>query len=225
MKNNMLDLKKVLNKLKNENEIFSSEAHFQLVLAMEIKNEYPNAKVSLEHVFRQKPNWHIDIVVNLDNEIYPIELKYKTKAIDYFNTKFKMKNQEARDAGRYDFLKDLMRIEELSGLDYKNDGVFGKGYVIFLTNDNLYWNTNYDSSKPTVDDEFRIHNKRELKSGIALKWKKETRTGKLISKGTTKSRTEVIKLKGDYECKWEEYCILPDIKKNGEFQYLLLEIK
>ena len=58
-----------------------SEADFQLEIAMCIKERYKNAKVLLEYTPKFKPDMHIDILVLLNGEWIPIELKYVTKKL------------------------------------------------------------------------------------------------------------------------------------------------
>ena len=73
------DIELVISKLKNKRKVFVSEADFQLEMAWIIKQEYPNAKVRLEYCPTFDFNMHIDILVVIDNQWIPIELKYKTK--------------------------------------------------------------------------------------------------------------------------------------------------
>ena len=92
-----------------------------------------------------------------------IELKYKTRAIDVKvgDEEFFLKNQSAQDIGRYDLIKDIVRVEQVISAHGNSEG-----YAILLTNDSAYWKT--PRNKSTVDAEFRLHNGRVL-SG-ALEW-------------------------------------------------------
>ena len=100
----------------------------------------------------------VDIVVKKDDEFIPIELKYKTKAIGKAKTaktkKSKAKNakkdierfgevlknvviikdQSAQNLAKYDFWKDVRRIELL---EKRFKAVTG-GLVLFMTNDPSY---------------------------------------------------------------------------------------
>lgn len=93
----------------------------------------------------------LDIVVKVEEEFYIIELKYKTRSImaqiDRFgefpvmdfqrqnslNVQI-VKNQGAQNFARYDFWKDVRRIE-LSQARFKN---VNGGLAIFVTNDTSY---------------------------------------------------------------------------------------
>lgn len=93
----------------------------------------------------------LDIVVKVEEEFYIIELKYKTKIITSQIDRFGefpvmdfqrqnslnvqiVKNQGAQNFARYDFWKDVRRIE-LSQARFKN---VNGGLAIFVTNDTSY---------------------------------------------------------------------------------------
>lgn len=105
-----------------------------------------------------KNEMKVDIVVEKDGEFIPIELKYKTKAIGKKKTTKKkttkakntkqeikrfgeilknvviIKDQSAQNLAKYDFWKDVRRIELL---EKRFKAVTG-GLAIFLTNDPSY---------------------------------------------------------------------------------------
>lgn len=204
------NIQKVLQDLFKDRPIFHSEADFQFALAWKIKEFYSGAKIRLEmrsDNFDKKE--YIDILVELDNKKYPIELKYKTKGLnmEWETEKFNLSNHGAQDIGRYDFIKDVVRIENF----IKDDSI---GYAILLTNDSYYWKATPRAEKAGYA-QFRLDEKREELKGF-LDW------GDNISEGTKKGREDVLKLKHKYNLKWEDI-------KNKEikdlFRYLLLEIK
>lgn len=207
-----MDLTIPLLQLKNKRKIFHSEADFQFALAWEIQICYPVAKVRLEYRPPEiEPNMYIDILVIIDGIWYPIELKYKTVKCTKASGGeiFKLKNHGAQDLGRYDYLLDIMRIEQFS----KYIDPFGKGYALMLTNDPLYWG---QSSKiDTIDREFRLIDGFE-KAGN-LKWAEHA------GLGTTRGREEPIILSNNYLMQWEEYSKL-DNERSGTFKYLLTNI-
>ncbi|MDL1971527.1 MAG: hypothetical protein LWW94_11315 [Candidatus Desulfofervidaceae bacterium] len=140
-----------------------------------------------------------------------IELKYKTEKLTV-NIKeefFELTNQGAHDQARYDFLKDISRIESLIEQKYPK----GMGITIFLTNDKKYWELP-EKDIDTVDKEFRIHEGRIIKK-TTLKWKEGT------SKGTKSGREEPICLKGDYHLSWQKY----SCSDKYLFKYLAIVIK
>jgi hypothetical protein len=154
---------------------------------------------------------YIDMIVIFKNKIYPIEVKYKTKKIDVNenNEIYHLKNQAAQDLGRYDYLKDIQRIESLPKII--NNFVCEKGFTIILTNDNSYWKKKQNG----IDEQFH------LDDGVI-------KTGSLkcadhASKGSTKGRTDPIELNGKYKINWNEYSVIND-PPDGVFKYCLNEI-
>ena len=155
----------VITRLSDEREIFVSEADFQFALAWQIQKQYPEAEIRLEYCPADiDMSMHVDILVRLDGLNIPIELKYFKLGCDVTvnGERFVLKNQGAQDTARYDFIKDVSRIERLLIADPK----FITGYVIALTNDPTYWNEPKDSN--TCDAAFRIH-EGTIKSGN-LSW-------------------------------------------------------
>jgi len=206
----MLDLEKVMKLLSKKRPIFHSEADFQHALAWEIHELYPDYSIRLEY----KPlNWenriYIDIWVSSTDTKMAIELKYKTRKL----TKkigeeiFDLSNQSAQDIGRYDFLKDIERLEQI----FKELNIVG--YSIFLTNDSSYWKS--PRSTKTIDSNFRIHEGRLLHG--KLEW------ASAASKGTTQSREDPINIQGKYLLNWKEYSKISNVSY-GIFRYLLLRV-
>ena len=74
------DIERLLLSLANERRLFWSEADFQFALAWKIQQKYPNAKIRLErrqeNTNSKKPAY-VDIWVELNNKIYPIELLHR----------------------------------------------------------------------------------------------------------------------------------------------------
>jgi hypothetical protein len=113
-----MDMVKIIDKLRSKRRIFCSEKDFQFALAWEIQKCYDKSNIRLEYCPNLEKNVHIDIIVELDNKYYPIELKYKTKTFigKDNNENYFLKNQGAQDIGKYDYLKDIQRIEQFSKL-------------------------------------------------------------------------------------------------------------
>lgn len=148
-----MNIRELLVELSHTRKIFHSEADFQFALAWEIQKAYPTAKKRLEYSPAHiEPRIHIDILVMIGDERYSIELKYKT--IGFMTTcdgeEYKLKKHVAQDLGRYEFLKDVQRIERLQ----QSMPSFKKGYSLLFTNDPAYWkNTNRSG---TVYEEFKL---------------------------------------------------------------------
>jgi len=230
MKSELEEILKQLGK-QDQRPVFHSEADFQFALAWAIKEFYKdheNVKVRLEFPVRTKDkkndkwkNEYIDIVLEFDKQKIPIELKYKIKTPNKTENKkpvplppikvgkeeFYLVNQAARDLGRYDFLKDVERIQTF----LKNEK-YQKGYAILLTNDDLYWKKGKKVN--AVDIDFHISEEIEILREGEKKWQNNP------SKGTTKGREDAIELNQDYKIDWQNYSAVDKY----EFRYLLIEI-
>lgn len=211
-----IDMGKIIEKLQGKRQIFCSEADFQLEMAWVIKEMYPNAKVRLEYVPTFNDKMRIDILVFINNEWIPIELKYKTKnskkeekMTDQITQEvFNLKNQGAKNIGCYLYLKDIERIERIKEAVKNN---FKEGYAVFLTNDETYRNRprkiNCDYKEFSLEDG-------AIKEGW-LKWKKYP--GK-------KGIGDFITLKGSYTMEWKKFSNVDEERSDGTFYYLVTKI-
>ena len=210
-----IDMTEVIKTLQGKRQIFCSEADFQLEMAWVIKEMYHDAEVRLEYVPTFDDKMHIDILVFINNEWIPIELKYKTKKskkekmTDQITQEgFNLKNQGAKNIGCYLYLKDIERIERIKEAVKNN---FKEGYAVFLTNDETYRNApreiNCDYEEFSLEDG-------AIKEGW-LKWKKYP--GK---KGIGKS----ITLEGSYKMKWNKFSNVDEERSDGIFYYLVTKI-
>ncbi|MBM3210655.1 hypothetical protein FJZ33_00430 [Candidatus Poribacteria bacterium] len=215
----MIDIEDMLDKLSKKRPVFHSEADFQHALAWEIHKSYPGADIRLEkRIVLNGDEIYIDISISLDNDTMLIELKYKTKgvSITIFGEEFKLKDQSAQDCNRYDFIKDISRIEKC--LRYAQST---HGAAILLTNDPNYWNPD---GQETADRDFRIYDGKTLIKR-KLEWKEGT------SEGTSKGREEPICLENNYNFHWKDYSDMAkhkdchNRKQNGLFRYLYVKVK
>lgn len=204
----MLDVHEIMRQLSQWRPIFHSEADFQFSLAWIIKEKYPDCEIRLEFVPEFNPNLHLDILVILDGKWIPIELKYTTKKCikNIKNETYVLKEQGAKDLGCYNYLKDIMRIEEFRD---KAD-TFIEGYTIKITGEMSYL-------KPPIKEnctyaEFSIDNG-SIKTGC-MNW--STNTGK----GTMRGMEAPIVLTGMYPINWKEYSKVDDTN-SGTFMYLV----
>jgi len=209
-------INQIMDKISRLRPVFCSEADFQHALAWQLHMENHNFKIRLEYPIspEQAKDEDLDILVFEGKREIAIEVKYKTAPffapID--GELFLLKSQGAQDQGRYDFLKDVQRLEK-----YLSDKPNSIGYAIFLTNDRSYWRPSRNQS--TVCDEFRITEGRQI-SG-SLNW------GLNAGKGTIKNRELPIVLKHSYECKWLEYSNIEKqeyVQGSTQFRYLLFSV-
>lgn len=199
------DLKQALSALAAERPMFHSEADFQHALAWVLHERHPEAKVRLEY----KPaklleKTYIDIWVEDQGTIYAIELKYKTRALQATvgGEQFNLLSQSAQDQGRYDFCRDINRVETLAKI---YPGL--TGLAVFLTNDPSYWRTS--GRDGNVDGAFRLHEEVILKG--TLEWASHA------SDGTKGGRVKPICLAGEYAVKWLPYTKCGNAR-NSEFR-------
>jgi len=201
-----------ITKLAQSRPIFHIEADFQHALAWQIQNDHPQLDIRFEY----KPaniskRMFVDLWIkdNFGNN-YAIELKYKTRKLEetIHDEKFKLMDQSAQDLGRYDYLKDIERLEKIVSKHEKTTG-----FAIILTNDSGYWNT--PQSNDTVDADFRIFDGKTI-HGI-LEWSEHA------SAGTTAGREAALNISGTYPVEWSDYSQVGSSNK-GKLRYLLVKI-
>lgn len=192
---------------------FMNERDLQMHLVIALKNTNHYDNVDLEYYvplnalgdeYVWKTEMKVDIVVEKDGEFIPIELKYKTKAINEkisrFGEKLKqaeiVKDQSAHNIAKYAFWKDVRRIELLK----KRFKAVPGGLAIFLTNDPSY------QSKPTKGTKSFSHS---IERGKHAK-----------ERGALLSLPE-FELDKAHEIKWSA-----DLDKNNlnQFEYILLKV-
>ncbi|MGM9801840.1 MAG: hypothetical protein ACI309_05975 [Candidatus Limisoma sp.] len=196
----------------NKNRPFMNERDLQMHLAIALKNSGNNYdKVEVEYYvplnalgdeYVWKTEMKVDIVVEKDGEFIPIELKYKTKAINEkisrFGEKLKqaeiVKDQSAHNIAKYAFWKDVRRIELLK----KRFKAVPGGLALFLTNDPSY------QSKPTKGTKSFSHSIEAGKHG------KER--GALLS-------LPEFELDKEHKIKWSNPLVNPN-----QFEYILLQV-
>ncbi|MCW3990952.1 MAG: hypothetical protein NWE88_12860 [Candidatus Bathyarchaeota archaeon] len=204
---NTQDLHFIIEQLSKRRPVFHSEADFQLQLAWEIQKSFPSVEIYLEKPIDLDPRIYLDIVVKDEDSSFALELKYRTRNIQtqFKGEKYFLKDHGAQDQGRYDYLKDVSRLEKVReklGWDW---------FALMLSNDTLYQKPS--TRKITVDEAFRIHEGKKL-NGI-LKWSENA------GKGTTKGREVPIILSGNYLAEWRYYSKI-DSPRHPVFNYLAL---
>ena len=201
----------VMSQLSQLRTIFHSEADFQHAFAWEMHKMEPTASLSLERPYKtDETNLHLDMLFQNGGKSLAIELKYKTLKLDHGTDehRYQLRDQSAQDVGRYDFIKDIWRLETITK-SIPNC----TGWAILLTNDNNYWKP--PSREDTVDISFRLTNGTTL-SGTRS-W------GDKASAGTMKNREKPLALNGAYNLTWKDYSDVTPFK-NGKFRYLALRV-
>lgn len=205
-----MNVHELLHSLSEERSVFHSEADFQHAFAWKIHETLPQAKIRLEYRPSPHNNEHLDIWVSTSEGANAFELKYTTGLFvaEIKGEKFHLANHAALDIRRYDFWKDVQRVESI--VDSKSNVV---GYALLLTNVKSYWNPG--QKLDSVDESFRVHADRSVTG--ELKWAMH------VAPGTIKGRDHSLHLKGEYTLKWQNYSNL-EVPTNGQFRYLLIEI-
>jgi len=201
------NIRKVLSCLRKKRSIFHSEADFQHAFAWKIHEMLPFAGVRLEKpVLVGRRSLHIDVWVDYKDVILAVELKYKTRRLTVnigkgkYREKYSLKNQGGQVIGRYDFLKDTQRLEQVVA-KYQNS----IGYAVLLTNDSAYWKG--PGKRKTVDADFRLHHGRVVEG--VLGW------GEGAAIGARRGRKQPLKLRGTYQLHWSNYS---SVKSSGNYR-------
>ena len=130
----MLDIQKLMADLSIHRPIFHSEADFQHALAWQIHEVMPDCGIRLEFPPFSDKRMYLDIWLSTSR--IAIELKFATRKLEceWNGENFSLRDQSAQDVKRYDFLKDIQRLEQVV-----MDGNADAGFAVLLTNDHLYW--------------------------------------------------------------------------------------
>ena len=207
----MLDIRCLLTDLAKNRKVFHSEADFQHALAWHIHQTMPESQIRLEFpVPAEHRKMYVDIY--LPDEKIAIELKYVTRKseLKHNGESFALRDQRAQNQRRYDFLKDIQRLECMRSVP----GLYEAGHAVLLTNDRLYWD-DPPRGQDTVDSAFRVHEGQKI-SG-ELDWADQT------SPGTKKGRECPIQLEDSYCLRWQDFSNICE-KQQGEFRYLAVSV-
>lgn len=207
----MVDLERVLDSLSRQRPVFHSEADFQHALAWQIHLTYPNVNIRPE--YRPIPNepLYLDIWVADDTGAQALELKYLTGplTIQVNGERFTLINQAAQPVRRYDFIKDIARLEHV--VEKVTNVV---GYAIVLTNVSGYWIPT--RHRDTVDAALRVHEGAVLTGTLA--WSPE------VGAGTSRKREAPLMLKGSYPIMWHDYSLAAAKQESSRFRYAIVRV-
>lgn len=205
----MLDIDNVMIELARQRPVFHSEADFQHAFAWCIHARKRDGDVRLE--YKPLPSEPMYLDLWLPAVGVAMELKYCTRElkIEYNSESFALRDQRAQDTRRYDFLRDIQRLELVCR---QRRGVRA-GVAVILTNDHLYWK---QPSRPnTVDAAFRLQDGRRATGDMT--WSKRA------SPGTIKGREKPIRLAGSYDFQWRDYAGFGETR-HGQFRYLAVRV-
>ncbi|MCG3884549.1 hypothetical protein I3271_07590 [Photobacterium leiognathi] len=132
----MSDIKFIVESSIEKRNVFHSERDFQLALGLCLMKKFgDNVRLEYPLTRANNKNEYCDIVCAGFNRV-GIELKYKTASLsESINGEdYHLKHQGAQDCGRYDFLRDVLRLEQ-----WVSSGKIDVGYAVLLTNNKSYW--------------------------------------------------------------------------------------
>lgn len=200
----MLDVHAFMQQLARTRPVFHSEADFQHAFAWQLHEQFPQAQIRLEYPYEVNNHWiYLDLWCDLGQERLAVELKYKTRALtcQVGNEIFNLKNQAAQPTGRYNFLRDVERLENIVWSDNHTHGL-----AIMLANEPAYWRN--VSRRQASDSDLRIYEGRPLEG--ELKWAQDSAPS--------------VHLRGSYTANWHKYSDLAE-GTWGQIRYLALRIK
>lgn len=221
--------------LSGESVLFSNESDLQLRLSCYLKHlgHYDRVEVeyyvpyqelkllnsSLNHTnFPWDSDLYIDIVVEKDGQFVPVELKYPTKDIWGAFTRFgvavtakvpMLKNQGAQDIVRYNYWKDVRRIEALR--QAYAETIVG-GLAVMVTNDSSYrtspTSNSFGYSRFSIKDGRVVTQPQDRN----MAWQNNVKVA------ATHPNFEID---NSYEIRWRQ---IPRIPKTLGFWYLILDV-
>jgi len=195
--------------------IFHSERDFQFELAWELRLQNPKLPIRLERRFMvDEDRFDVDISYKCQGQSVGISPALQVVIeIKLFKTKFEW-NQAGEDfnlpfarwkKNRYDFAKDILRLERLVGKCGSNESSLADvGFAIGLGNDSRLW--------LKQDLECEVGPPYELSEGTILKG------------GDTFSDLEVLHLKSEYPITWSPYSRV-DAVGPSEFKWLMVMVE
>ena len=205
----MLNISDVMIELARRRPVFHSEADFQHAFAWRIHTLMSAGDVRLEYRPLLNEAVYLDLWIP-DIEV-AVELKYYTRKLEleHNGEAFSLRHQAAYPPRRYDFLKDIQRLERVC----RERREVRAGFAVLLTNDPLYWKQPLRPN--TVDAAFRLQDGRRVTGEMA--WSERA------ASGTIEGREEPIRLAGSYELQWRDYADVGGAR-HGQFRYLEVQM-
>jgi hypothetical protein len=218
------------------NQIFISENDIVLHFALFMHKKFPSAKIKFEFPFkitysykfnnipenRVTQTGYLDLYVNLNNIVYGFEFKYKTSKLTVKNDlmAFELKNQGAQDILRFEFRRDIHRLEYLKNKSILGNIKINYGFAILLTNDRLLLE---HGNTETADRELRFSDIIPIRGGSFI-WHEKNTEAKWLKE--YKFTMDLHLEKNQYETKWLDYLNYEgdENNKNTQFKYCIVEV-
>lgn len=218
------------------NQIFISEKDLVFCFGLFLHKKFPDATIKFEFPFTIAYSYnskvvnvkdkdkcksgYLDLYVILNEKTYGFEFKYKTKEMSVQNDllSFKLKNQGAQDLLRFEFRKDIHRLEYLK--QNTNKPKIDIGFAILLSNDNTLYN---NEEKETADIELRFSDEIPIQGG-SFNWHPKDKNASWLKEPKF---TMDLKLRTEgYEIKWYKYIEYQNNlnSMNCTFKYCMVKV-
>ena len=219
---NVKFIRNAMKSMAKSRPVFHGEADFRLSLAREIYRKYKTKNKKKPLIFSEWPcrQMRIDLAIKKSFQLatackadIAFEFKYGPKRWDgqINGVQYNLKNAPEPPVRRYNFWKDVSRLEKLVKAE-----MIKRGYALIFTHNKAYWEK----------DEGKKHKGKKYKAGFQLyegfkvprklKWPAGTPCS------MKKWKPKPIHLQGKYIPNWQPY--FKDEEQGIEIRYLLLEI-
>ena len=207
----LIEVHQFMRGLSTQRPIFHLEADFQFALGWHIRQLTPDCELRFE--YRPLPNEAVYVDIWIPSQGTILELKYLTEKLELEcdSERFILNRQSAHPLRRYDFVRDIARIEHI--VDLNNS--IRNGFAILLTNDSYYWRPPTSDWETNMDADFRLHEDRSLTGDLS--WSANA------NDNTIKGRKAKVQLKGSYNLHWENYSDFGN-KRGEQFRYLPVSV-
>ena len=204
------DIHGVMQGLAESRPIFHSEADFQFALAWRIKEMMPGCEVRLEYKPFNDEAFFLDVW--LPTMRMALELKYIRGRVDleHGGERFSLK-EGASDIERYDFLKDIQRLERM----ISERGNVDRGCAVLLANSSSCWKQPIANRKTTIFEAFRIHEGRQIRAKEELAWAVGSKPGR--------EREVPLRFANSYKMRWQDYHDFGE-RGHSRFRYLAISV-
>ena len=199
----------LMRELATQRPVFHSEDDFKFALGWLLANRLPDTRIRFERPRTAPKRIRVDLEYQEGKANVAVELKYKTRPLSatIHDEPFSLAGHGAEDLGKYDYWRDVERLEHLVATRQVDSGT-----ALMLTNDSAYWSA---SRIGTIVEDFDLSEGR-VASGV-LAWPPHASTG------TTKGRERNITLIGSYRIQWMEYSQV-GAGPNSRFRYTVVQI-
>jgi hypothetical protein len=211
-------ISRALGRLEKKKRLFHSESHLSAWLTVTLKQMLGLSsmpKLQKAGFYSENKRLLLDMLFDHRGREYAVELKYargpmgRGGPLPYKgDVYYAPKSGAADDITRFNFLKDVMRLE--SEIPRRDNSV---GFALLLTNRRTLWEKGDETRNDTA---FFLHD--GIPQGtLKWKWTPSPETRRRAGDGP-------LKINGNYSsAKWRTYTKIPELE-NEMFRYLLVKV-